>query len=202
MPRITDEQRDARRTQILDAARACVAEHGLEAVSVEMIIARSGLSTGSVYRHFKGKDDIIAAAVVNGTAGLIDALQPVLEQDPPPPLPALMQQVLRKTASYSKRGDVDLRHVALHGWSHSQTDPELKATVETMYSGVRRQYGRICKTWQATDQFDPDVDPNAVAQLLLSITLGFSAQHALAGGADINAHVKALSAIASNTPNR
>lgn len=200
MPRITDEQRDARRTQILDAARACVAEYGLEAVSVEMIIARSGLSTGTVYRYFKGKGEIIAAAVISGTAGLIRALQPVLTQDPPPGLPAFMQQVLRRTESYSKRGDIDLRHVALHGWSHSQSDPELKAAVETMYQGARQQLAQVCKKWQATGQLDSDVDPDAVAQLLLTIALGFSAQHALAGGAGIDAHIKALSALTSGLP--
>ena len=48
MPRITEERREARQEQILEAARACLQEHGLEAVSMEMIITRSGLSTGAV----------------------------------------------------------------------------------------------------------------------------------------------------------
>ena len=52
MPKITDERREARREQVLEAARACLEEHGLEAVSMEMIIARSGLSTGAVYGYF------------------------------------------------------------------------------------------------------------------------------------------------------
>ena len=37
---------------------------------MEMIIARSGLSTGAVYGYFKGKDEIINAAVTEGTAEL------------------------------------------------------------------------------------------------------------------------------------
>ena len=72
MPKITEERRDARREQIIEAARACVQEHGLEAVSMEMIIAKSGLSTGAVYRYFAGKDEIMTAAVtcVSGTVEL------------------------------------------------------------------------------------------------------------------------------------
>jgi len=38
---------------------------------MEMIIARSGLSTGAVYRYFKGKDEIIEAA--RQMSGLVDA---------------------------------------------------------------------------------------------------------------------------------
>src|SRR5580698_347859 len=68
MPKITDERREARREQVLEAARACLEEHGLEAVSMEMIIARSGLSTGAVYGYFKGKDQIINAVGTRATS--------------------------------------------------------------------------------------------------------------------------------------
>jgi AcrR family transcriptional regulator len=37
---------------------------------MEMIVARSGMSTGAVCCFFPGKDAIISAAVVSGTAGL------------------------------------------------------------------------------------------------------------------------------------
>ncbi len=94
MPRITEERREARREQILDAARACLEEYGLEAVSMEMIIARSGLSTGAVYRYFKGKDEVMSAAVAVGLDGLSQALAPVLGNPDPPPLPEFVEQVL------------------------------------------------------------------------------------------------------------
>src|SRR6202453_3936843 len=95
MPRITVERREARREQVLEAARACLEEHGLEAVSMEMIIARSGLSTGAVYGYFKGKDQIINAAITDGTAAMADDLAPVLTNPEPPPLPQFVEQVLR-----------------------------------------------------------------------------------------------------------
>src|ERR1700685_3559489 len=125
MPRITDERREARREQILEAARACLQEHGLEAVSMEMIIARSGLSTGAVYGYFKGKDEIINAAVSEGTAELGEYLVPLLTSPEPPPLPELMGQVLDAIADFGqRRQDIDLLRVSLHGWSHSQSNPE------------------------------------------------------------------------------
>src|SRR5215468_11207240 len=94
MPRITEERREARRQQILDAARACVLEHGLEAVSMEMIIARSGLSTGAVYRYFKGKDEIIGAAITETAGEIAAAVAPILAS-PRTPLPAeLVERLL------------------------------------------------------------------------------------------------------------
>src|SRR5271155_3499469 len=102
MPRISDERREERREQVLEAARACLQDHGLEAVSMEMIIARSGLSTGAVYGYFKGKDDIISAVVTEGTAAMGRQLVPILKNPEPPPLPELVDQVLRTITEFGQ----------------------------------------------------------------------------------------------------
>jgi AcrR family transcriptional regulator len=197
MPRITDERREARREQVLEAARACLQEHGLEAVSMEMIIARSGLSTGAVYGHFKGKDEIINAVVTDGTAAMGRQLAPVLKNPEPPPLPELIEQLLRTIADFGqhKLDGIDRLLVSLHGWSHSQSDPGLKAATRAAYRRQRELLADTVRRWQAAGTFDPGADPDGVAQLLQSICLGFVAQRALAGDADVQAHVDALQAL-------
>jgi TetR/AcrR family transcriptional regulator, transcriptional repressor of aconitase len=196
VPRITDERREARREQVLEAARACLEEHGLEAVSMEMIIARSGLSTGAVYGYFKGKDQIINAVVSEGTAAIAEDLAPVLQNPEPPPLPEFVEQVLRTAVDFGRhKGDIDRLLVSLHGWSHSQSDPELKAATRASYSGLRKLFADAVRRWQAAGAFDAEADPEGVAELLTSITLGFVAQRALAGSADVTAHVAALEAL-------
>jgi TetR/AcrR family transcriptional regulator, transcriptional repressor of aconitase len=197
MPRISDERREARREQVLEAARACLQEHGLEAVSMEMIIARSGLSTGAVYGYFKGKDQIIDAVITDGTAAMAGDLAPILTNPDPPPLPELVEQVLRAVVRFGrhKKGDIDRLLVSLHGWSHSQSDPELKAATRASYSGLRGLFADAVRRWQAAETFDVEADPEGVAELLTSITLGFVAQRALAGSAGVAAHVSALEAL-------
>jgi AcrR family transcriptional regulator len=201
MPRITEERREVRREQIRDAARACLQEHGLEAVSMEMIIARSGLSTGAVYGHFKGKDEIISAVVTEGTAAMADDLALVLANPEPPPLPEFIGQVLSTVADFGgHQDDIDRLLVSLHGWSHSQSDPVLKAATRASYSGLRGRLTEVVRRWQAAGTFDPATDPGQVAELLASITLGFVAQRALAGSADVQAHVSALTAVSRPLP--
>ena len=197
MPRITDERREARREQVLEAARACLQEHGLEAVSMEMIIARSGLSTGAVYGYFKGKDEIISAVVTEGTAAMGRQLVPILTNPEPPPLPELIGQLLRTIVDFGqhKRDGIDRLLVSLHGWSHSQSDPELKAATGAAYGRQRELLADTVRRWQAAGTFDPGADPGGVAELLQSIILGFVAQRALAGDADVQAHIDALQAL-------
>ncbi len=202
MPRITDERREARREQILEAARACLQEHGLEAVSMEMIIARSGLSTGAVYGHFKGKDQIIKAMVTDGTAALGRQLAPVLANPEPPPLPQFAGQLLRAIADFGQDqpGGIDRLLVSLHGWSHSQSDLELKTAARAAYRRLRELLADTARRWQAAGTLGPGADPGAVAQLLQSIILGFVAQRGLAGDADVQAHASALDALTQRCP--
>ena len=78
MPKISEEAREARRTQILDAAWRCFDKEGLHATTMQDIIGASGLSAGAVYSYYKSKDDLIFAAVTTcatsiglGFAGLL-----------------------------------------------------------------------------------------------------------------------------------
>ena len=202
MPRITDERREARREQILEAARACLQEHGLEAVSMEMIIARSGLSTGAVYSYFKGKDELINAVVTDGTAAMGRRLVPILTDPAPPPLPQFAGQLLRTIADFGRDepGGIDRLLVALHGWSHSQSDPGLRAATRAAYRSQRELLAGTVRRWQAAGLLGPGADPDGVAQLLQSIILGFAAQRALAGDADVQAHARALDALTRRCP--
>jgi TetR/AcrR family transcriptional regulator, transcriptional repressor of aconitase len=197
VPKITEERREARREQILDAARACLQEYGLEAVSMEMIITRSGLSTGAVYGYFKGKEEIINAVVTEGTAAMGRQLLPIIKNPDPPPLPEFIEQMLRTITDFGldKRDGIDRLLAAIHGWSHSLSDPELGATTRAAYRGQRELLADTVRRWQEAGTFDPGANAEGVAQLLSSILLGFVAQRALAGGADAQAHVGALEAL-------
>lgn len=63
MPRLTDATKAARRAQIIEAAIDCFLEHGYTNTSMSDIIKASGLSSGSIYSHFSGKEDILITAI-------------------------------------------------------------------------------------------------------------------------------------------
>ena len=63
MPRLTDATKAARRAQIIEAAVSCFLEKGYTNTSMSDIIKASGLSSGSIYSHFTGKEDILITAI-------------------------------------------------------------------------------------------------------------------------------------------
>ena len=68
-----------RRRRILAAALECFDAKGVAATTMEDICAAAGLSVGSVYHHFAGKDDIferlVEDAMTEYRTGIVDALE-------------------------------------------------------------------------------------------------------------------------------
>src|SRR5690606_11757025 len=63
---------EARRAQILNAARACFREHGFHGASIARICQAAGMSPGHIYHYFRNKEDIIAAIVEQDVARILD----------------------------------------------------------------------------------------------------------------------------------
>jgi AcrR family transcriptional regulator len=51
------------RERILDAATRLFADEGIQATSVDRVIAEAGVAPMTVYRHFGGKDDLVTATL-------------------------------------------------------------------------------------------------------------------------------------------
>jgi AcrR family transcriptional regulator len=52
-------KRERTRQRLVDATLQIIAEHGFEAVSVEEIAARAGVTTGSIYSNYRSKADLL-----------------------------------------------------------------------------------------------------------------------------------------------
>jgi AcrR family transcriptional regulator len=65
---------NASRVRILSAALEIVAEHGYAGCSVAAVADRAGVATGSVYRHFPGKADLVAEVFRTASQREVDAV--------------------------------------------------------------------------------------------------------------------------------
>ncbi len=72
---VREERRLAAREGILAAAHRQVAEGGLASASMTTVAARAGVATGSIYRHFPSRGELLAAVVgdaLRGEQALLD----------------------------------------------------------------------------------------------------------------------------------
>src|SRR2546428_11234409 len=77
----------ARHDAILAAACEAAAEGGMAAVQIAPVAARAGIATGTVYRYFPSKTELVAALVA-GLCGREGGPPPSAAQTAPRPLSA------------------------------------------------------------------------------------------------------------------
>ncbi|WFE27917.1 helix-turn-helix domain containing protein [Solwaraspora sp. WMMD791] len=74
MPRVSQVQLDARRQEILAAARVCFARHGYEGATVRRLEEATGLSRGAIFHHFRDKDSLFLAVAEDDAAAMVETV--------------------------------------------------------------------------------------------------------------------------------
>ncbi len=184
MAKLSEEQKLARRLQILNAGWRCFDRNGLHATRMDDIIAEAGLSAGAVYSYFKNKDDLVQAALTTSMTGLAERLRPTLESDNPAPPAVLLENIASAIEAFTKRDGFDLKRIALLGWAESQRDERLKGIMRAFYDAFLAQLMGCIARWKAAGVLDGSADTEPLARALLALLLGYTVQAAVVGGID------------------
>jgi AcrR family transcriptional regulator len=193
MPRVSQAHLDARRRQILDAARRCFIHDGFHATSMQDVLSEANLSAGAVYRYFRGKEEIIAAIAGEAVAAIVDALDTAFDVDDPPPL----DEVLGAAFVTVQRIDAEqgVAKLTLQVWSEALRSPVLAETLTREISRMRASLTRLVQAYQAQGRMTGDVPAKHVARVLADLLPGFVLQHALFGDVDAAAFRAGLRAL-------
>ena len=79
----TEARKAEVRTKVVGAARALVAHGGYREASVAAVAAKAGVATGTVYRHFPGKADLLAEVFRTASAHEVEAVRQAIDGDAP-----------------------------------------------------------------------------------------------------------------------
>jgi AcrR family transcriptional regulator len=144
VPRVSQDQLDARRREILTGARTCFARHGYEGATVRRLEEETGLSRGAIFHHFRDKEALFLAVAEDDAATMVAT---VAEHG----LVQVMRDLLSR-ATESPAGNGEEPEVA--GWLGTQlevsrrlrTDPEFAkrwaARSEAISAATRDRLGR------------------------------------------------------------
>ena len=82
---------------LVSTALEILDKEGLEAITLRELAARIGTSRSAIYRHFKGKNDLMRAVILEGFAKLDEAIAPHFEHSQKP----LLERFHDMGASYT-----------------------------------------------------------------------------------------------------
>jgi TetR/AcrR family transcriptional regulator, transcriptional repressor of aconitase len=175
MPKVGQAHLDARRQQIVDAARARFASHGFARTSMADIVTESGLSNGAIYRYFTSKDEIVIAVCEQASEGLPKALT----------IEAVDGFLKHVRAMARQTGHARL---VAQIYAEAAVSPALARIVQQQLSAMRTAI---------TDLLPEDRSGNAgqIAEAFVAICSAYSEQLAVRGDLDPAPYARALMAV-------
>src|SRR5215207_5899657 len=158
------------RQVLVELAAEEFAEKGYAAVSVRDLAARSQLTTGAIYHHFKGKPDLLLAAIDSHIAEDLEAVP----ADGSAGLAAALAAIF---GNYPARER--LRALLVEGAIAARSDPQARERLHVDTQDRLRSWTDTYEHWQEQGGIDPDLDVAAFLVSLWSIELGLGVLEAL-----------------------
>jgi AcrR family transcriptional regulator len=193
MPRITRARADARRRQILDAALGCFARQGFHKTTMQDVVEHSGLSPGSIYCHFSGKQDIIVALVEERHRHEQALLQRALEKLSF--AEAVDQLAVDFIASLRIPDERTWRRLTVQIWAESLHNRRLAIAVRDGVDVPRGILARLVQRAKARGELPQNLDGDALARLLIAFFQGLVLQLTWDASVDTQSCVAALKAL-------
>lgn len=188
MPKVTPQYRAERRAQILAAARRCFIRNGFHAASMHDLVEEAGMSSGAVYRYFPGKDAVIEAIAADNLDQVVAVIQRSIDDGATPQ--AAIATVLDFVTV--RHGEDGFAAIAVLVWSEALRNPTLAAHLRTAtatafakLSADAHPPSDAVAAARPTPGDHGQLDPTAVADLLLCVLPGYLMRLALSGPAAV-----------------
>jgi TetR/AcrR family transcriptional regulator, transcriptional repressor of aconitase len=193
MPKVSQQYRDARRDQILSAARRCFLRDGFHATSMQDLFTEAGLSSGAVYSYFASKDDMILAIAEENMRGVIETIRTVITQRPDAPAGAVIAEALDMLHAEDARNGTG--KLAVIVWGEALRNPSLAARFAAMVTRIRADLTEFVRDRQRSGDLPGEPPPDALAAAFMSFVPGYILQLALLGSAAVDGIPDALRAL-------
>jgi AcrR family transcriptional regulator len=184
MPRIAEEVRAARRDQIIAAALACFARAGYHATTMDDVAAQAGLSKGTPYLYFPGKEALFIALHEKWDCGISDrvtaaiaALGPARRSSP--------RRVLRAVADAVAghvQEEADTCRVLMEARAMAAHEPVIAAAVQAADGRIHAQLEDLIAAGVRAGEWPAATDPALEARLFTAGLYGLMAQWHLMPG--------------------
>ena len=163
MPLLSETTRAHRRQHILASALRCFSRDGFHASSMEEVIAEAGMSSASVYRYFRSKEEIIHACAEEGVAGVRGIFVALLDREPCPTPAETLTLLVAQLHARTGNPDYDMTRIALQTWAEALRDPVLQTRARELYLDTLDHIGELAGRWRDDGHIPPDADTKAVA---------------------------------------
>ncbi|ONK14168.1 TetR/AcrR family transcriptional regulator [Streptomyces sp. MP131-18] len=169
MPRPVDK--DARRQDVAAALFRIAAREGLGAVSMRTVAAEAGFSLGAVQRYFRSKDEMLRFALDLAVSANRERLAGIAAGSGRPAFPEALRQALLTFLPTDAQRLAEAR-IWIAFFAEAAVRPDFAEVVGELDTEARTRLRRVLTAAAEAGEVDQDLDPDAVAELVLVLIDG------------------------------
>ena len=155
---------ESTRDRLVEAAAQVFAERGYDGARVQEIVRRAGLTTGAIYGNFRGKADLLLAAIDTAPLDALFASLGTADNA------AEGLRVAGHLLSAAHSRDRSLLFEALVA---ARRDAEVAALLRQRVLERRALLADVIASGQVDGSFDDDIEVDAAAQFCQALGMGF-----------------------------
>ncbi len=160
--------REQRQQEIIEAVLELAAEQGVQRVTTQAIADRVGIAQPTVFRHFKTRDAIFAAAIDFLAMNLFNALETFIVAKGP--ADERLRQLINVQLGFISR-QKGLPRLLFSDRLHLES-PALKAAVQKVMRRYMKQLAKLIREGQETACFRPEMDPDQASRYIAALVQG------------------------------
>jgi AcrR family transcriptional regulator len=178
-----------RREQIVEAALALIANQGLRRLSIAAVARRVGLVPSGIYRHFKSKDELLAAVLDRIERRLLANVEEARKESEDPM--ERLKGVLMRHIRFLREGKVISIPRMIFSEDVRTDGPERKQRVLQLFTSYIGQVSQIVRQGQSEGRIRQDVDVQTITMMLFGIIVPAGILwHLTEGGFDVTRHAQ------------
>ena len=171
MPKISEAARLEVRNNILISAWKCFSRQGFHATSMDDVIAETGMSSSSVYRYFRSKEELIDAAAEETMALTYSSLAELLDRDPIPGPIETMATLVDNLRS-KRGGEYDLTKISMAAWAEALRRPAMHDFAHHFYAKMTTVFTALTERWIGEGSLPEGTDVTALPSLFVTLMPG------------------------------
>jgi AcrR family transcriptional regulator len=159
---------DPTRDRLLTAAAEVFAEKGYDRAGVQEIARRAGFTTGAIYGRFRGKADLLLAAIASQSHDEFEELFAEYQVKGKP------LDILHTVGAHLVTDDFDSgQALLLEAFVAARREPELATMLREIVTEEGSELSQLIEDAKRTGALDPDLDSFSVVRFCHAVALGF-----------------------------
>ncbi len=181
MPKLKPEELEARRVEIIEAARTCFLRSGFHQTTTDEICREASITPGGLYHYFDSKDELIAAVIARSAETATQRMRSLIEDADD------AESAFRLVAGFffetMRDADIDnVTRLEIEIWAEALKNDKLASSGRSAWQLRQDWLQALVQRGVDDGVYDAEVvEPKAMASLLLAIYLGLRIGQLLGG---------------------